>query len=103
MRTQGTNFRALAADTLLAQHLFDNYFNPKVQHIYKANGKRETVDSVLKGPDHEIWNTALSNEWGRLAQGNQHGVKSTDTIEFIPKTQVPSNKSVTYATFVLDY
>ena len=46
---------------------------------------------------------SLSNEWGRLAQGNKYGVSSTDTIEFITKEQVPKGRDVTYATFVLDY
>ena len=46
---------------------------------------------------------ALSNEWGRLAQGNYSGVESTDTIEFIPHTDVPQSKKVTYASFVCDH
>ena len=32
-----------------------------------------------------VWTKAMSNEMGRLAQGNIHNVKYTDTIEFIPK------------------
>ena len=46
---------------------------------------------------------SLSNEWGRLAQGNKHGVRSTDTIDFIQKHAVPHDRTVTYASFVLDY
>ena len=45
----------------------------------------------------------MSNEWGRLAQGNKHGVTSTDTIDFIHKHEVPDGKRVTYATYVVDY
>ena len=58
---------------------------------------------MLKGPNSSIWNKSLSNEWGRLAQGNIHGVRSTDTIDFILKKEVPNGTTVTYATYVLDY
>ena len=51
----------------------------------------------------DIWRVSLSNEWGRLAQGNKHNVTSTDTIDFIYQHEVPSDRDVTYATFVLDY
>ena len=40
---------------------------------------------------------------GRLAQGNVHGVSSTDTLEFVYKHKVPAQRSITYATFVCDY
>ncbi len=96
---QGTPFRHLATRTLAAQHLFEYRAN----HIYDANGKRETVESLLKGPDAEVWNKSLSNEYGRLAQGNKYGVRSTDTIEFITKEEVPAGRDVTYASFVCDY
>ena len=58
---------------------------------------------MLKVPNSSIWNKSLSNEWGRLAQGNIHGVRSTDTIDFILKKEVPDGTTVTYATYVLDY
>ena len=45
----------------------------------------------------------MSNEWGRLAQGNYNGVESTDTIDFIPFQQVPTDKKVTYASFACDH
>ena len=45
----------------------------------------------------------MSNEWGRLAKGNKHGVSWTDTIEFIQKDEVPEDRKVTYASFILDY
>ena len=45
----------------------------------------------------------MSNELGRLAQSNKYGVKSTDTIEFIPRSEVPNGRDVTYANFILDY
>ena len=45
----------------------------------------------------------MSNEWGRLAQGNDHGVRSTHTTDFIQQHDVPAGRDVTYATYVLDY
>ena len=50
-----------------------------------------------------IWVRGLSNEWGQLAQGNIHGVRSSDTIKFIYRSKAPHNREVTHATFVLDY
>ena len=58
---------------------------------------------MLKGPNKHIWNQSLSNEWGRLAQGNNNGVQHTDTIDFIHQHEVPTERDVTYATFVLDH
>ena len=51
----------------------------------------------------KTWKIALSNEWGRLAKGNDHGVQATDTIDFISSTNVPSNRDVTYSSFVCDH
>ena len=45
---------------------------------------------------------ANSNEIGRLAQGNVHGVTSTNTMDFIFKHEVPTHKKVTYANFICD-
>jgi hypothetical protein len=42
----------------------------------------------------------MGNEIGRLAQGIPGRVKGTDTIFFIPKTNVPQSKKVTYARIV---
>ena len=62
-----------------------------------------TLEQLLQGKDKEIWNKAQSMEIGRLAQGNIHGVTSSDTIDFICKCDVPSNEKVTYAQFVCDH
>ena len=58
---------------------------------------------MLKSSENSKWTRALSNEFGRLANGNVHGVKCTNTIEFIKKSDVPANKKVTYATFVCSH
>jgi len=72
-------------------------------HIFDANGKKETINSLLSGPDSIIWNKSVSNEFGRLAQGkNDAGIIGTDTIHFIHKSEVPIGKVVTYGNFVCD-
>ena len=45
----------------------------------------------------------LSNKWVRLVQGNKYGVNSTNTISFIHKHEVPSDRQVTYATYMCDH
>ncbi len=52
------------------------------------------------------WNILTVNKFGRLTQGLKDGhVKGTDTIRFIRKDQVPTNrmKDVTYGSFNCDY
>lgn len=76
--------------------------------LYDSNGKKVKLDDALSGKYNEldtpeIWNQSLSNEFGRIAQGNDAGVKYTDACEFIYVWEVPTNKKVTYANWVLDY
>jgi hypothetical protein len=78
-------------------------FSPQVNHIYNDLGKKETIDTLLSGKDSATWTTSLANEFGRLAQGYGTGIKGTDTIDFIQRTDVPSNKKVTYGNFICDY
>ena len=87
------------------EEIADRLFNPiySINHIYNAEGKKETIDSLLEGPNKHIWHRSLSNEWGRLAQGNDAGIKGTDTIRFIPRSAVPQDRKVTYASMVCDY
>ena len=59
--------------------------NKQMNHIFDNNGKRQTLEVLLKGPGSNIWQRSTSNEFGRLAQGNQFGIQGTDTLEF-PKT-----------------
>jgi hypothetical protein len=93
------NFRHQATQYLAAQHVFQ----PTVNHIYNQHGKKETIDSLLRGPNKEVWKKAISNKFGRLAQGNIFGVTATDTIDFIHKHEYPTNRDITYASFVCDY
>ena len=72
-----------------------------INHIYQGQHK-ETIDTLIEGPSKEVWQQALSNELGRLSQGNEK-VSGTDTISFINKNTIPRNKKVTYANMVCDY
>ena len=45
----------------------------------------------------------MSNELGRLAQGNEIGVKFTDCMEFIAYQDAPVSAKVTYAVLVCTY
>ena len=99
--TKTESFLNPAAKYLLAQHLFDRY---SANHIYNKYGVKQSVDALLTGPDGKTrWLPAMSNEWDRLAQGNDTGVAATDTIDFIKITEVPKHKRVTYATFACDH
>ena len=74
-----------------------------MHHIFTLDGKKETIDSLLNSINKVVWTRSLSNEWGRLAQGNKHGVTSTYTIYFIHNYEVPDGNRVTYAAYVVDY
>ncbi len=75
-----------------------------MNHIYnEKTGKRETIDSLLNSPTRDVWIRAISNEWGRLAQGNNEGVVYQDAIDFISKNDVPKDRDITYAQFVCDH
>jgi hypothetical protein len=78
-------------------------FEFHAHHIFDSNGKKETIDTLLAGKDSDVWDRALSNEFGRLAQGIDDRVVATDTIDFIHKSAVPAHKIVTYGNCVCDY
>ena len=95
---QGTPFRHLASRHLLSQHL-----THQINAIYDSSGKKLTLSKLLHGPNKLVWNKALSNEIGRLTQGNDFGIKFTDCMTFIHHSQIPVGKKVTYANFVCDH
>ena len=64
---------------------------------------KETINSVISDPTRHVWEKSLSNEWGWLAQGNENGVRHTDTIDFIHKHEVPQDRDFTYTLFGLDH
>ena len=98
--SKGTNFKNLAAKTLLAQHIFNT---SNISHIYDATGTKMKIRQLLNGNNKQIWARAMSMELGRLAQGNDYGVTPTDTIDFIPYDTVPNGMKVTYASFIADH
>ena len=55
---------------------------------------------LLNTADRDIWIQALSNEFGRLAQGNGR-VTGTNTIFFIRKEDLPKTRTPTYASIVV--
>ena len=74
-----------------------------INHVYNEKGKKETIDTFLSGPMKDVWVKSISNEYGRLTQGNKYGVKCTDCFDFILKNEVPQGRDVTYASFCFDY
>ena len=99
--TSYAKFRTACArllPTLFAQHVTRD----TALHIFTED-KKETLDSLLQGKQKQVWKKALCNELGRLAQGMNGRVRQTNTINFIPRSEVPSHKKVTYANMVCDY
>jgi len=102
-RSQQNDFNNYALKHVTSRpSLQENPFALHANHIFDANGKKETIDSLLSGPDSIIWNKSVSNEFGRLAQGNDAGIIGTDTIHFIHKSEVPMGKAVTNGNFICD-
>ena len=72
---------------LVAQLLFSQQ---SALHVYHPEtGKKQTLQQLITGNNKNSWLQSLSNEWGRLAQGNQFGINGTDTIEFILYSTMP--------------
>ena len=79
------------------------HYKHNAVNVYDKSEQQQKLDKVRAGAYADKWEKALSNEWGRLAQGNDAGIVGTDNIQFIQRQDVPSDKRVTYVTFVLDY
>ena len=65
----------------------------------KMLGYRDLLKHPKLGKD---WQRSAANEFGRLAQGVGDRIKGTNTIKFIKKENIPSErrKDITYAGFV---
>jgi hypothetical protein len=101
---QRRNFRANRREEKLQLLQANKFFQPVVNHIYNALGKKETIDTLLEGQNGPTWTNGLCNECGRLAQGcSENNILGTDTIDFIYQHEVPSDKKVTYGNFICDY
>ena len=73
-----------------------------LNHIFDQTGHKQSLDDLLNGPMKRIWDLSVAREIGRLAQGI-FKVKGNNAIDFIPKSEVPKNKIVTYANMVCDF
>ena len=58
---------------------------PQDFHIYNNQGKKETIDTLLVGKHIEKWWKVVRNELGRLTNGINNQVRTTNTINFIQK------------------
>jgi hypothetical protein len=69
------------------------------------SGKLLKYRQLITHPKYrEVWMHSSANEFGRLAQGVGGRVQGTNTIYFVHKHQVPSDrwKDITYAKFVCE-
>ena len=99
--THSNNTKHNTVTALLEEHsAADKYVN--INHMYTSTGKKKYLDSLLNGNFSKIWHQYFSNKLGQSAQGNRT-VKENDTLDFIYKHQVPTNKKVTYANFICDF
>ena len=88
MRNQShhqNSFKHRAATHLLAQHVTDNML-----HVFHPSGKKQTIDTLLKS-NPTVWQPALSNEIGRLAQGIGT-VIGNDALDFVHRHTIPRDK-----------
>ena len=88
---------------LLNLHNQPIFQNNKALHIYNVNGGKETIGSLLRGENSNRWYGCLINEWGRFSQGNDHGIKGTDTLVYIQNKDIPKDRQITYGNVVCDY
>jgi hypothetical protein len=100
---QGTNFHQHSLFCLTKLPTFSQPYFHSLNHIFDENGKKQSIDKLLNGKDKDIWWKAVGNEFGRLAQGVGDRVVSTDTIDFILKSEVPTGRKITYANFICDH
>ena len=69
--------------------------------MFDTQGRKQSLDKLLQGPTKQIWQKALTNELGRLAQGINN-VNGNDVVDFISYKDVPKNKIVSYANMACD-
>jgi hypothetical protein len=64
-------------------------------------GEVQEFRHLMQGPNRPTWMTSFANELGRLAQGiGTRMPTGTNTCFFIPKKQVPTNRTVTYGRII---
>ena len=74
-----------------------------LNHIFDDNGKKLSIDVLLKGQKAATWHQGLDNELGRLSNGlSGTTIVGTNTIDFITKDKIPKGACITYANMVCD-
>ena len=90
----------------LLQHskniLLKKQIKNSVNHIFNIDGHKESINTFLQGPDSKTWQQSLMNGLDMLAQGI-NSISGNDFLDFIHKSEVPTNKKVTYANMVCDF
>jgi hypothetical protein len=78
-----------------------NFFASAVFHPNTGNAMtyRQLITDPLTNHD---WQRSAANEFGRLAQGIGGRVKGTNTIRFIKRSEIPSDRKPTYPRFVCE-
>jgi hypothetical protein len=79
----------------------DKYFMNAVMH--PTSGKPMTYRELIKDPLTKTeWELSSANEFGCLAQGVGGCIKGTNTICFIPHSDMPPDRKSTYPRFVCE-
>ena len=93
----------------LAQAVIDDNRAQAIEYANEVfdedSGKLMKYRQLITHPKYkEVWMHSSANEFGRLAQGVGGRIQGTNTIYFIHKHQVPSDrwKDITYAKFVCE-
>jgi hypothetical protein len=71
--------------------------------IHPTTGVAMEYRQLIQDPvTKEAWQRSAAKEFGRLAQGVGGRIKGTNTIRFIPHTQLPADRMLTYPRFVCE-
>jgi hypothetical protein len=79
---------------------------PRINSAYAVTdvttGQQLEYRQLIQQPDLKpIWERAFANELGQLAQGVRD-IKRTHTIMFIPPSDIPKERTITYGRLVCD-
>jgi hypothetical protein len=90
---------------LHTQHKINMIIMPEIANavIFPYLGKSLKHSELITLLIYNIpWMRSTANKIERLAQGLKRGVKGTNTIRFIRRTDVPPGRKTTYDPFVVD-
>ena len=68
---------------------------------HQISGVAQEYRHLIKGPESKIWERSFAKTLGQLSQ-DIRGVKETNTVMFVPKSQVPKDKKLTYGKMVCE-